>query len=50
MKKCLALLLLCFALKAANAQLTPFEQHKDKNYTATYAEIISYYQNNIWGL
>ena len=49
MKKCLALLLLCFALQAANAQLTPFEQHKDKNYTATYAEIISYYQKLVKG-
>jgi hypothetical protein len=27
-----------------NAQLTPFELSKDKNYTATYAEVMSYYQ------
>jgi hypothetical protein len=29
---------------SAKAQLTPFELSKDKNYTATYAEVISYYQ------
>jgi len=28
----------------ANAQLTPFELSKDKNYTATYAQVIGYYQ------
>src|ERR1700749_4431261 len=44
MKKCLAVLLTCFAFLQANAQLTPFELSKDKNYTATYAEVISYYQ------
>ncbi|MBK0380167.1 M14 family zinc carboxypeptidase [Mucilaginibacter segetis] len=45
MKKCLTLLLLaCFFLKAS-AQLTPFELSKDKNYTASYAEVIAYYQN-----
>jgi hypothetical protein len=49
MKQFAALLLLCLALKTANAQLSPFEQHKDKNYTATYAEIISYYQKLVKG-
>jgi hypothetical protein len=49
MKQTLALLLLCFALQTANAQLTPFEQHKDKNYTATYQEVISYYQKLVKG-
>jgi hypothetical protein len=29
---------------AAQAQLTPFELSKDKNYTATYAEVMTYYQ------
>jgi hypothetical protein len=28
----------------AKAQLTPFELSKDKNYTATYAEVMAYYQ------
>jgi hypothetical protein len=44
MKKLLllpAILLLCLVAKA---QLTPFELSKDKNYTATYSEVISYYQ------
>lgn len=36
------LALCCFV--QANAQLTPFELSKDKNYTATYAQVISYYQ------
>ena len=44
MKKCLLALLICFVFLQANAQLTPFELSKDKNYTATYAEIIAYYQ------
>ena len=29
---------------SAHAQLTPFELSKDKNYTATYQQVISYYQ------
>jgi hypothetical protein len=33
----------CLFVGAAHAQLTPFELHKDKNYTATYPEVISYY-------
>src|SRR4051812_24624419 len=44
MKKCMLALMMCFVFLGANAQLTPFEQSKDKNYTATYAEIIAYYQ------
>ena len=44
MKKSLLALLICFLFYPANAQLTPFELSKDKNYTATYAEIIAYYQ------
>ncbi|MDB5129981.1 M14 family zinc carboxypeptidase [Mucilaginibacter sp.] len=45
MKKNIFLLLLLFSCLHGYAQLTPFEQSKDKNYTATYAEVISYYQN-----
>jgi hypothetical protein len=33
----------CLFVGAAHAQLTPFELSKDKNYTATYAQVISYY-------
>jgi len=44
MKKNLALLLSVFCLTQAKAQLTPFELSKNKNYTATHAEVISYYQ------
>jgi len=33
-----------FIFFQANAQLTPFELSKDKNYTATYAQVIAYYQ------
>ncbi|SFS73754.1 Zinc carboxypeptidase [Mucilaginibacter polytrichastri] len=38
-------MLLCclFSYSMAVAQLTPFEQSKDKNYTANYSEIIAYY-------
>ncbi len=36
--------LCCFCFLQANAQLTPFELSKDKNYTATYQEVIAYYQ------
>ena len=38
------MVLASFVFLQANAQLTPFEKTSDKNYTATYAEIISYYQ------
>jgi len=44
MKRCLPVLLICFIFCQAKAQLTPFELSKDKNYTATYAEIMAYYQ------
>ena len=43
MKKTFALLICCFCFTASQAQLTPFEQSKDKNYTATYPEVIAYY-------
>lgn len=44
MKSVLSAILICFICISAKAQLTPFELSKDKNYTATYAEVISYYQ------
>jgi hypothetical protein len=44
MKSVLSAILVCFICISAKAQLTPFELSKDKNYTATYAEVISYYQ------
>src|ERR1700743_2738407 len=44
MKKLLLSLFSCAAFLTANAQLTPFELSKDKNYTATYSEVIAYYQ------
>jgi len=44
MKKILSAALICFIFCQAKAQLTPFELSKDKNYTATYSEIIAYYQ------
>jgi len=44
MKKFLTALLTCFIYCQAQAQLTPFELSPDKNYTATYAQVISYYQ------
>jgi hypothetical protein len=44
MKKLICLLLIGVSLLSAQAQTTPFEAHKDRNYTATYPEIISYYQ------
>jgi hypothetical protein len=33
----------CLAVGTAKAQLTPFELSKDKNYTAAYPQVISYY-------
>jgi hypothetical protein len=45
MKKSLLVVLICFLFSSANAQLTPFELSKDKNYTATYAEVIAWYQH-----
>jgi len=44
MKTAFLTLLACFGLCCAQAQVTPFEQSKDHNYTATYPEIISYYK------
>jgi len=44
MKKILSLLIICSFFYQAHAQLTPFELSKDKNYTATYNEIIAYYK------
>jgi len=44
MKRLILALLASFVFFQANAQLTPFEKSSDKNYTATYAEIITYYQ------
>lgn len=43
MKRLLTILLACFAL-SATAQLTPYELSKDHNTTATYSQVISYYQ------
>ncbi len=45
MKKILSALLICLISLSVKAQLTPFEQHQDHNYTATYAEVIAYYKN-----
>ena len=44
MKSILTALFICLLFLNAKAQLTPFELSKDKNYTATYSEIIAYYQ------
>ncbi|ASU32433.1 M14 family zinc carboxypeptidase [Mucilaginibacter xinganensis] len=44
MKILLSALLVCFVFFNASAQLTPFELSKDKNYTATYSEVIAYYK------
>ncbi|SCW77656.1 M14 family zinc carboxypeptidase [Mucilaginibacter sp. NFR10] len=44
MKIVFAALIACFVALSAKAQLTPFELSKDKNYTATYAQVIDYYQ------
>ncbi|MFD2144299.1 M14 family zinc carboxypeptidase [Mucilaginibacter antarcticus] len=43
MKKFTLALLACLAFGMARAQLTPFELSKDKNYSAAYPEVISYY-------
>ncbi|GGH11616.1 M14 family zinc carboxypeptidase [Mucilaginibacter phyllosphaerae] len=45
MRKYIFILISVFCCLQTHAQLTPFEQSKDKNYTATYAEVISYYQS-----
>ena len=44
MKNTLAILFTFFIFNNLKAQLTPFELSKDKNYTATYAEIMAYYK------
>ncbi|QEM07004.1 hypothetical protein DIU31_027150 [Mucilaginibacter rubeus] len=44
MKIVFAALIACFVALSVQAQLTPFELSKDKNYTATYAQVIDYYQ------
>src|SRR5476651_1113527 len=44
MKTAFLTLLTCFGFCCAQAQLTPFELSKDKNYTATYHEVIAYYK------
>ena len=44
MKTILPAFLICLFFCRAQAQLTPFELSKDKNYTATYSEVIAYYQ------
>ncbi|RWY47336.1 M14 family zinc carboxypeptidase [Mucilaginibacter gilvus] len=44
MKRSLFLLLALFCFIPARAQLTPFELSKNKNYSATHAEVIAYYQ------
>src|ERR1700710_582356 len=44
MKRILIAPFICFIFLQAKAQPTPFELSKDKNYTATYNEIITYYK------
>lgn len=44
MKIVFVALIACFVTLSAKAQLTPFELSKDKNYTATYSQVIDYYQ------
>jgi len=44
MKTAFLTLITCFGFCCAQAQLTPFELSKDKNYTATYHEVIAYYK------
>ncbi|MBD1367522.1 hypothetical protein IDJ77_27175 [Mucilaginibacter sp. ZT4R22] len=44
MKRSLLLVLPLFCFIQAHAQLTPFELSKNKNYSATHAEVITYYQ------
>jgi hypothetical protein len=44
MKRSLLLLLPLFCFIQAHGQLTPFELSKNKNYSATHAEVIAYYQ------
>ena len=44
MKRLITAFLLCLLFTQTRAQITPFEASTDKNYTATYAQVISYYQ------
>ena len=44
MKKSVGLLFAFFYFFSAYSQQTPFELSKDKNYTATYAEVMAYYK------
>ena len=44
MKRLILAALASLVFLQARAQLTPFEKSSDKNYTAAYAEIITYYQ------
>jgi hypothetical protein len=44
MRKIVLLLLTNISFFSAYAQLTPFELSVDKNYTATYSQVISYYK------
>ncbi|QQL49713.1 M14 family zinc carboxypeptidase [Mucilaginibacter ginkgonis] len=44
MKQLLALIITILFSTITFAQLTPFEQHADKNYTANYSEVITYYR------
>ena len=44
MKKIYTAILISFIFCQAKAQLTPFELSSDKNYTATYSQVIEYYQ------
>ncbi|WP_259065533.1 M14 family zinc carboxypeptidase [Mucilaginibacter sp. X4EP1] len=44
MKKILFAAIISITFLHAKAQLTPFELSKDKNYTATYNEVITYYE------
>ena len=43
MKKVFYILIGCICFNRADAQKTPFEQSNDKNYTATYNQIIAFY-------
>jgi len=45
MKKNLLVFLCIFCCLQVQAQLTPFELSTDKNYTATYAQVVVYYKN-----
>jgi hypothetical protein len=45
MKKNLLLLFCIFCCPPLFAQLTPFELSKDKNYTATHAQVVAYYKS-----